>query len=243
MSQFPYLSVVIVSCLLASCSSSHTPDTEIQDDQSTPMAPVASNIEDGRQFSTTGRAAVLATQVSTEITRVLNILNEAVTSGTTGENALVSNCLAEFDQGMGNPVTGFSCVSDILLSATTASEFSGQVLVTEYCKAALANQQAQNCALQDGIIGLPLEWIADETGTPSPLLATTVTYRTADMSLTITTPEQVGLAASSCTYDMANDGQSTEATAAECFTRMNEVSERLGSSQVNQGIFWPGVSI
>jgi len=243
MSQFPYPLVVIAACLLAACSSSNTPDNELQDDQSTPMAPVASAIENGRQFATTGRAAVLAAQVSTEITNVLNTLNEIVTSGTTNGNDLASNCLAGFDEGIGRPVAEFSCISDVRLSGTTATEFSGRVLVTDYCEAALATLQAQNCALQDGTIGLPLEWIAGETGTPAPLVAATITYRNADMTLTIVTPEQIGLPASNCAYDMANNGQSDEATVADCFARLVEVSDRLDTNSVNLAIPLQGVRI
>ena len=243
MSQFPYLWVVFTSCLLAACSSSNTPDTEVQDDQTIPMAPMASDIENGRQFATTGRASILATQMSAEITGALNTLNEVVTSGTTGDNAFASNCLADFDEGIGKPVAAFSCSAQVELSATTATVFSGQVLVTEFCEAALATMQAQNCALQDGTIGLPLEWIANETGTPLPLVATTITYLNADMTLTINTPEQVGLPASSCAYDMANDGQIDATIAAECFERLEEVIGRLNSGDVNPTSFFQGIEI
>ena len=230
MNRFPFFALLLASCVLTACSSSNTPaDTEKQDDpgNNEPMDPVASELENGQQFVTSGRAAALATMMSSEITSLLNTLNQAVTSGTTGGSSDVDNCLAGFDQAIGKPVTDFSCNSDFELSTTTAAEFSGQVLVTDYCEAALANGLAQNCALQDGTIGLPLEWVADAIGTPSPLLATTITYRHANMTLTVTTPEQIGLAASHCTYDMANNGQTDEATAAVCLERMVEVSGRL----------------
>ncbi len=250
MSQFSYLSVAFAACLLAACSSSNTTDNEPQNDQISPMTtvtPVASTIENGQQFATTGRAAILATQLSTEITSMLNVLNEAVSSGVTSGTAngadLTNNCLASFDESLGKPVADFSCNSAVTLSGSTATEFSGQVLLTDYCEASLATHQAQNCAIKEGTIGLPLEWIADETGTPSPLVATIISYRNEDRMLTITTSEQLGLAASNCTYDMANNGQSDEVTAAECFARLVESIDRLESNFVTITLSVQGVSI
>ncbi len=243
MSQFPSIPVVIACGMLAACSGSNTPEAPIQNDETTPMVPVASDVENGRQFLSLGRVSILANQMSNEVTSALNTLNEAVTTGTSGENAFANNCLAGFDAGIGKPVADFSCLSEAELSATTATVFSGQVSVTDYCEAALATQQAQNCALQDATIGLPLEWIADATGTPTPLLATTITYLDADKSLTINTPDQLGLTELICVYDMGNDGSTDEATAAECFDRLVEVSDRLEPSDANLSPPFQGVEI
>ena len=66
-------------------------------------------------------------------------------------------------------------------------------------------------------------------------MATTITYLNADMTLTITTPAQLGLPEINCVYDMANNGAINDANAADCFERLVQVSERLESRPL-QGV-------
>ena len=116
MNRFALFASLLAGGLLVACSASNTPvDAEKQDDAGATelTGPVASEIENGQQFATSGRAATLATLMSTEITDLLNTLNMSVISGTTENSALAGTCLAEFDGSFGKPATDFSCDAEV----------------------------------------------------------------------------------------------------------------------------------
>jgi|GEM_PF-4936503 len=220
----------LLTCFLAACSSSNSP-VNLQPNDPTdiePMNPVASQFENGQQFNSPGRPAQLANLLASEITSLLNTLNQAITSGTTGESNEAANCLAGFDASLGTPASGVDCTSAITLNAINAETLSGQMVNSDFCVAALTNQLAQDCALQDGSISLAFEWVVSDTGTPTPLLATTIRYSQTDMKLILDTPEQVGDVASVCSYDMANDGRPLDnVDEAICSQRLAEVVGRF----------------
>jgi len=229
MNRFP--TACLLTSLLAACSSSNTPNNIVQQNdpsENEPMGPVAGSLENGQQFNGSGRPAILAGLLALDVATLLNTLNTAIISGTTSQSGEAANCLVGFDAALGLPANSFTCGASIELSETTAEAFSGQVATSAYCDAALATQQAQNCALQGASVDLGLEWIVGATGTPSPLLATNISYTQNDMTLSITTPEQIGEPASNCRYDMANDGQPiSNDDVAVCSARLNEVISRL----------------